>query len=351
MASHPVAARQDATVRDLVVIGASAGGVETLQQLVAGLSPDLPAAVLIVQHLLPVGSTVLPNILSRATSLPCSMAHEGDALVAGRILIAPADRHLVVCEDHVTLSAGPRENSSRPAVDVLFRSAARSYGPRVIAVVLSGALDDGTAGMVAVRACGGVGIVQDPASAIQPSMPRCALEGAGADYVLPVAAIPAMLAELTTAELDVEWTGPSDLVSAEVELAQVSAGTAHRLEGARIGEPSGLTCPECGASLFRIEDGGPTRFRCGLGHAWSPETLVAQQRTALESALWMALRTLEERAALTGELSQRALAAGRGLSGQSFEEQSREAIRAAALVRELLLRAASGGVDLAPRRL
>lgn len=334
------------THRDLVVIGASAGGVETLQTLVRGLPADLPAAVLIVQHLLPGGPSVLSQILSRASTLPCAAAHEGDALLEGRILVAPPDRHLVVWGEHVTLSGGARENGHRPAVDVLFRSAARARGPRVVAVVLSGALDDGTAGMVAVRTCGGIGVVQDPAEAMHPSMPRCALEGALPEHVAPVAAIPALLGELTAVELSGGWPGPSDLVSAEVALVEGSPGAEAMPQRGPFGQPAGLTCPECGSSLYRIEDAGPVRFRCRVGHAWSSETLVAQQSFELESALWMALRSLEEKAALTRELSQRARGSGRMLSGEAFESQAVEAERATALVRDLLVRAASGRVDL-----
>jgi two-component system, chemotaxis family, protein-glutamate methylesterase/glutaminase len=338
--------------RDLVVIGASAGGVGALQNLVRGLSPDFPAAVLVTQHVMAGGPSMLPQILARATALPCTAAREGDPLLPGRILVAVPDRHLVVSGDHVTLSSGPRENSSRPAVDVLFRSAARSRGPRVVAVVLSGAMDDGTAGLVAVRACGGIGVVQDPAEATHPSMPRSAVEGASPEYVVKASQIPSLLGELTAAELDGDWSGPSDLLSAEVALLGYVPGSsvpdrAHPdPDTAQIGSPTGLTCPECGGVLNRIEDGGPVRFGCRAGHTWSSQTLVAQQSAELESALWMALRSLEEKAALSHELAARATAAGRTRSGISFEEQSCDASRAATLVRDLLIRAAAGGVTL-----
>jgi len=330
------------THRDLVVIGASAGGVEALQVLAHGLPADLPAAVLIVQHLLPGGPSVLPQILSRVSVMPCAVAREGDGLVEGRILVAPPDRHLVVWGDHVTLSGAARDNGHRPAVDVLFRSAARARGPRVVAVVLSGALDDGTAGMVAVRACGGVGVVQDPDEAMHPSMPRSALEGAMPEHVASLAAIPALLGELTAVEVDGGWPGHNDLVPGEVAAVEAPPGAG----GAPSGQLDVLPCPECGGSLYRTEDGASVRLRCRVGHAWSPQTLAAQQYVELESALWMALRSLEEKAAATRELANRATVSGRALSGEAFDGLAVEAERAAALVRDLLVRAASRRADL-----
>jgi two-component system, chemotaxis family, protein-glutamate methylesterase/glutaminase len=266
-------------------------------------------------------------------------------MVPGRVLIAAPDRHLIVYDGRVTLSTGPRENGHRPAVDVLFRSAARVLGPRIIGVVLSGALDDGTAGLVAIRARGGVGVVQDPEEALHSSMPRCAIDGAAPEYVVSATAIPDLLCRLTADPLDDEpWPDPSHLMNVETAMADLNVEALH--ENGPPGEPAGLSCPDCNGSLFKIEEGGLVRFRCRVGHAWSSESLIAQQSTALESALWMALRSLEEKAALTHEMGRRAVEKGHRLSAASFEQQTREAHHAALLVRDLLARAAAGTVDL-----
>ena len=325
--------------RDVVVVGASAGGVEALRGLVAGLPPDFPAAVLVVLHLAPSAGSALPAILNRSGPLPARQAREGDPLVPGEILVAPPDRHLIVYDDAVTLSNGPRENGHRPAVDVLFRSAARVAGPRVVGVVLSGALDDGAAGMLAITARGGTGVVQAFDEALYDSMPRAAARAAGLDLMLPVSKIPDALADLLADEIG-SASSPTDLVEEETALADLDPVSLHDPD--RPGTPSGYACPDCHGALFEIVEGDLVRYRCRVGHAWSAQSLVARQTADLEGALWMALRSLEEKASLSRELGARARDEGMGLSAVRFEEASTEATSAAELVRELITRIGSG---------
>jgi two-component system, chemotaxis family, protein-glutamate methylesterase/glutaminase len=334
--------------RNLVVIGASAGGVEALRALVAGLPRDFPAAVLVVLHLPAESPSALPKILRRAGSLSVAQADENSRLRDGEILVAPPDRHLIVYDHHVTLSRGPRENGARPAVDVLFRSAARAKGAKTIGVVLSGALDDGAAGLVAITLRGGVGVVQDPDDALHPSMPRNAIEAAHPEHVLPVEKIPALLTQLVQQDFESDEDEPSELMEMETAMADLDPNSL--IDPDRPGVPAGFSCPDCSGTLFQIHEGDLMRFRCRVGHAWSPQSLLAEQSVSMEGALWMALRSLEEKAALSRDMSTRAAERGHDRTAQRFSDDAREAVHAANLVRELLARAASGSISLAEER-
>jgi two-component system chemotaxis response regulator CheB len=324
--------------RDVVVVGASAGGVEALRTLVSGLPVDFPAAVLVVLHTPASSRSALASILTRSGPLPAVQAEEDDELQAGRILVAPPDRHLIVYGQRVTLSRGPHENGHRPAVDVLFRSAARALGPRVIAVVLSGTLDDGTAGLVAVHAQGGIGVVQSPEDAMYPGMPRAAIAGDDPQHILPVAEIPALLTKLTAQHGEptpgAGGGGGGGLMDAEVAMAYQDPTVLNDPE--RPGTPSGFACPDCHGVLFEIHEGQVRRFRCRVGHAWSPHSLAAQQTFAVEGALWMALRALEEKAALTDRMWRGARDRGHTITAQSFAAQSAEARASALVLRDLI---------------
>ena len=320
--------------RDLVVVGASAGGVEALRGLLGGLPPDFPAAMLVVLHMPSTGRSALPEILDRSCPLPVHRAVDGAPLQPGTVTVAVPDHHLMVVGDRLLLSRGPRENGHRPAVDVLFRTAARAAGPRAVAVVLSGALDDGTAGMIAVRQRGGVGVAQEPEDAIYASMPTHAIEVASADHVAPVAKMGSLLVELVTEEIVAAAPAVSGLMDKEAAMAEFDAAALS--DDDRPGTPSGFGCPSCHGALFTITEGGMERYRCRVGHAWSPEALAAEQSEALEGALWMALRGLEERAALSLRMGQRSQERGHVHTAHPFRQRHDEAQQAAMLIRQLL---------------
>lgn len=321
--------------RDIVVVGASAGGVETLRTFVAGLDPELPASVLVVLHFPATSPSMLPSILDRAGALPAVTARERETLSPGRILVPPPDYHLIVIDDHATVTRGPRENGFRPAIDVLFRSAARAGGPRVIGVILSGMLDDGTAGMLNLRQRGGLVLAQSPQDAIYPSMPASVIQHVGADRIGTATELAAAVNELVRSpEPRATAPEPSGILTSEVEIADMSRSAFENPD--RPGRPSGYSCPDCNGSLFEIDDVGLLRFRCRVGHAWSSLALMAAQSEALESALWMAFRSLEEKAALSCQLADRAAERGNTLSQRRYLEKAEEASRSATLLQQLL---------------
>ena len=324
---------------DIIVVGASAGGVEALIKLVSGLPADLPAAILIVLHIPAQATSVLPQILQRAGPLPVAHALDGMVLQPGRVYVAPPDYHLLVEPGVVRVVHGPRENRHRPAVDPLFRSAALAYGPRVVGVILSGNLDDGTAGLYAVKRQGGVAVVQDPDDALYDGMPRNALEYVDVDFCLPVQRIPPLLVQLAEpAGGDIGGPvadpTPSDMQD-EVNAARLDP---ERLSGDdKPGVPSVYACPECHGTLWEIHEGNVLRFRCRVGHAYTAESLLADHNDSLERALWAALRALEENASLTRRLAQRAVERGLTAARERFEERAQEAEANAAQIRRAIL--------------
>jgi two-component system chemotaxis response regulator CheB len=320
---------------DIVVVGASAGGVEALITLVRALPADLPAAVFVVLHLPPDGQSALPQILGRAGALPAMHPADGERIMHGRIYVAPPDHHLLVERGHVRVVRGPRENRCRPAVDPLFRTAAHAYGARVIAVVLSGMLDDGTGGLIAVAERGGISIVQDPADTLFAGMAESAIKFDHPAYILPVAEIGPLLARLTH-----EAAGEDREVRTEMEQeASAAAFDFAAVEnGSKPGVPSVFGCPECGGVLWEMDEDELIRYRCRVGHAFTADSLVTEQSVQLEAALWAALRGLEEKAALVHRLAERSRATGNSRIAARYGEQEDEARQHAAVIRELILR-------------
>ena len=313
----------------VIAVGASAGGVDAISTVVAGLPADLRAAVLVVLHVSPRGKSVLPHILSSRGPLPARHATDGERLEAGRVYVAPPDQHLVVEPGRVRLTDEPRENGVRPSVDTLFRSAAHAYGPAVIGVVLSGTLDDGTAGLMAIKQHGGVAVVQDPAEAVFPSMPANAARFADPDHVVPLDKVPALLASIVD-----EWSEERRVRVQQAEHDDEQPGDASA--AAQRGDPSEFTCPECGGTLWEQQEGDLLRFRCRVGHAYSTESLLAEQREALEAALWGAVVALEERADLANRLAGRMEDRGRAHRAGRYGREASDARRRAGLVREAI---------------
>jgi two-component system chemotaxis response regulator CheB len=326
---------------DIIVIGASAGGVEALTTLVSGLPPDLPASIFVVLHVPAYGTSVLPAILSRSGALPARSPVDSEVYVPGQIYVAPPDHHLLIVGDRIRLSRGPTENGHRPAIDTLFRTAASSCGPRVIGVILSGSLDDGTAGLLAIKQRGGLAIVQDPEEALFSSMPRSAVDHVAVDQVLPLSALASALTALTHEPVSEKegHTVPHEM-KIESKIAEMNL---EALELPRAGEPSGYTCPECHGALWEVEEGEMIRFRCRVGHAYSPDSLIASQVNGLEDALWIALRALEESAALAKRLAARSEQRGHSLAAARFTEQAQDTLVRAAIVRRALIHPQADG--------
>ena len=320
---------------DIIVVGASAGGVEALRQLVGSLPKDLPAAIFVVLHIAPNGYSVLPSILNRRSKLPAVHPKDGQPIEYGNIYVAPPDRHLLIKRGHIHLSHGPKENRHRPAIDPLFRTAARCYGRRVVGVVLSGALDDGTAGLSAIKEQGGVAIVQDPDEAMYDSMPRSAIENVQVDRILPVSEIAAFLVSLAGDPVEEDASPNNGELEIESDMAELDMGAMQSSD--RPGKVSAYSCPECGGVLWELEDGNLLRFRCRVGHAFSPQTLLDNQTEVLEEALWSALRGLKEREALSRRLAERARKQGNNFSAERFESAAQATEKHAEAIRRVLL--------------
>lgn len=317
--------------RDLVVIGASAGGVETLRRVVERLPLDLPAAICIVLHIAPDSPSLLARILARAGPLPCRAAGHTERLLPGEILVAPPDRHLVIEDEHVHLSVGPRENGHRPAVDVLFRSAALAKGPRVVGVILSGTRGDGAIGLAAVKANGGAAIVQDPQEALYAGMPTAALAHVAVDAVVP--------SELV-----------AETIAAMVKGDDPPPGTEPSRDPPTTGEPAEdktTVCPECGGVLTERHEAGTTLWQCRVGHRYSPESLLDAQAIDVEAAMWAAVRALEDRGRLLERMANEWEPRGKIRSAQSFREKAHDTREQARNVREALRRAAELGLSRA----
>jgi two-component system chemotaxis response regulator CheB len=287
-------------MRNTVVIGASAGGVTALQEIVAGLRPGFPASVFIVLHLSPDAPSLLAELLDQASLIPVRTAHDGDPVEPGTVYVAPPDRHMTLEDNRVRISLGPKQDRHRPSVDVLFRSAARELGPQVIGVVLTGFLSDGTAGMRAIKERGGVTVVQDPRSAQHPGMVESALRNVSIDHCVALEEIPALLTRLVTAAPSAQ--APAQPPSRALDF-ESAADLGKVGDISEVAEPSSFLCPDCSGGLWEVKADNLIRYRCRVGHGYSAESLLASQEPAVERALWAAVRSLEDRAALGERLA------------------------------------------------
>jgi two-component system chemotaxis response regulator CheB len=320
--------------KDIIVIGSSAGGVEALQRLCAALPADLPACVFIAQHLSPSSKSLLPLLLDRAGPLPAVMPVDGQAIEAGHIYVAGPDRHMLLRDGKVLMRRGPYESRTRPAVNALFRSAAVHYGSRVIGVVLTGLLDDGTEGLIAIKAGGGTSVVQDPQDAEWPSMPQNALKRDHVDRVAPLAEVAALLAELAR-----EQAGPTIPLPEEYRIedrisAQEFAVVERDIETP--GEPSHISCPDCGGVLNQVVREAEVRFRCQVGHAFTPLGLADAQNQELERALSIAARTHRDRIRLFTQMGDSARARGLAHAERRWNEATQDSEQLVAVLEDAM---------------
>jgi len=327
--------------RNIVVVGASAGGIEALSALLSLLPPDFPAAVVVVVHVAADSPGVLPHILARAGVLPVEAAEDGAPIQQGHVYVAPPDRHLLVEQGHMRVTRGPKENRFRPAVDPLFRSAAQAYGGQVIGVVLSGSLDDGAAGLWAIKDRGGLAIVQEPSEAAYPSMPLNALQYVEVDYRLKIAEMARLLPQLVSAVVEVKEALPvSDKMEIETRIAcednPLDAGVM------TLGPLSPYTCPECSGVLMQLQDGNLLRFRCHTGHAYSVESLLAGINESIDKTLWNTVRSLEEHMLLLRHLGEHARAHQDETLARRLDVKAQNAQDQVQIVRQLVVRPVNG---------
>lgn len=328
--------------RDTVVLGASAGGIEALLRVLPAFAQQSEASIFVVQHLPADGQSVLHEVLARALPLPVRFAVDGEAILPRHVYVAPPDRHLLIVDDRVRLIHGARENRARPAIDPLFRSAAVTRRGRVAAALLSGLLDDGVAGLMAVKRCGGLVYAQAPDDAAEPEMPRRAVEALGdmIDGVLPAEKLGTLLAaQLGTPAPPAEV--PEDL---RLELRML-LGEVNGLDVLSQSPPSAMTCPECGGPLWALSDGRLHRYRCHTGHVYGSSSLLSAQERQIELALWAAIKGMEERSQMLSNLARDDKLRARTLtfSNTRFEDEAQRLRQHAQTLRDLLVASMHAG--------
>ena len=334
--------------RDIVVIGSSAGGVYALKALAAALPPDCNATIFVVQHVSPHSPSYLPDILNHAGPLKAVHPKDGEPIQRGHIYIAPPDHHLLVEYDQVIVKKGPKENRFRPSIDALFRSAAYSYGARVIGVVLTGLLDDGTSGMWSVKRLGGVGVIQKPDDALYPSMPDNVLQHVEVDYQVPIADMAPLLCRLITETVPDKLELPlTELERLETEVNIAAQDNAFEMGILNLGELTPLTCPECNGALVSIKEGKLIRYRCHTGHAYTASALLADVTRSVEDSFWKAIRSLEEAIMLLEQSARQFAEGGNPAAAERFYQKARESRERAARTREFIFSQEAISEDMA----
>ena len=328
----------------VIAIGTSAGGIQALKAVVQKLPQDFPASIHIVQHLSNEFSSNLTSVLAKVSKLPIAFAKDGELIESGRIYLAPPDFHLMLELGRIRVTRGPRENRMRPAIDPLFRTAGVAYRSYATGVILTGMLDDGTAGLQTIKACGGMAIVQDPDDAAYSSMPKSAISNVKVDRVVPVDDIAGVLLERVHQTPAIVKEIPEDLLlEAPITLEAITDPTTMK----QIGKAVAHSCPSCGGPLWQLGNNDETnkigdnrdsllRYRCHVGHAFTGRTLVEEQNEATEKALWIALRTLEERGRLLKNMSNRYAQAGSDVLAKTHQERAIEALEGSVLIRDLI---------------
>jgi two-component system chemotaxis response regulator CheB len=335
------------TGKDIIVIGASAGGIDVIRTIVSALPEHFHGSVFIVVHSAADAPGVLHTIFGAAGPLPAAIARNGERISGGRIYVAKPDHHLIIEPGRIRLTKGPRENRFRPAVDPLFRSAAQTYGPRVVGIVLSGGLDDGTSGLWAVKQLGGTAVVQDPHEALVASMPQSAIQHVRVDHVLPAAEIAPLLVRLASMPADAQEGDlpvPGD-VRIEVDIAKEERATSVGV--LNLGEASNYACPECHGVLLQLKDAVPLRFRCHTGHAYTLESLLSEMDEAIEDSLWNAIRALEERVMLIRQAAEH-LRESHDERDSALLQRAEETQQRADLVRRAVMGEDEATSDVAP---
>ncbi|MVN21615.1 chemotaxis protein CheB [Mucilaginibacter arboris] len=291
---RPQVIKKPGQISKIVVIGTSAGGLHALTTLISQLQQDFPAPILVVQHISAdaVGNVLLDG-LNKSGKLFCVHAENGMELAPGHLYLAPSDHHLMIDQEgKILVTKGAHENRSRPAIDPLFRSAAVAFGSKLIGILLTGYLDDGTAGLKVIKRCGGICIIQDPKDAEYPDMPRNALNQLEPDYVVPLSEMGSLLEQLVAMAPEASGPVPEDiLIEAKIAARVLSDLTSVNALGNQVP----FNCPGCGGVLWQVDEGPALRFRCHVGHAYTSATLLAEQTKKMEETMWTALRMFEER--------------------------------------------------------
>lgn len=321
---------------DVIAIGGSAGSLQVVMEIVGHLPADLPAATFIVIHSSPAHRSLLLEILSSRSRLPVSVPRDGTPIRPGHIYLAQQDHHLVLEHAVIRVTRGPRENRFRPAIDPLFRSAALAYGPRAIGVVLSGWLDDGAAGLWAIKTRGGIAIIQDPAEAVVDSMPRSALRQSRVDQCLRAADIAPALVQLASepAAPPDDYPAPAAL---EIETRIAMEDKALETGLGEISEPSMFACPECHGVMLRLKTAGGLRYRCHTGHGYTADALLSEMTDVVENSLWNAIRAVQESALLMEHLASHARDAGDDRLAAMYRQKAEEAGARAEQVRGVVM--------------
>ena len=308
---------------DIVVVGASTGGIEALQELTSRLSPDLQAAIFVVVHISPHSSGLLADVLNLSSKIRAHLARDGEPIEYGTICVAPPDYHLLLEPDRVRVVNGPKHNRYRPAIDLLFLSAARQFSGRVIGAVLTGFLEDGGSGLLAIKNAGGIALLQSIEDAEVATMPRRVLQQVQPDYCVPVAEIGLLLNRLTT------WPATANPVK---DAAHESES---KLEPKR--SATGFICPDCQAAIWEVNENGEIRYECRVGHSYSADGISEAQDEDVERSLWIALRALEQSAALEQHLAHLAAERKRTVANKFFRAQAHARQQQAVILREFLL--------------
>jgi two-component system, chemotaxis family, protein-glutamate methylesterase/glutaminase len=323
--------------RDIVVIGASAGGIPALVELVKHLPANLKASVFVVLHISPNSPSQLPQIITRSGYLKAIHPRDDQVIEQGIIYVAPPNYHMLVEDDHILVKKGPKENRFRPSIDALFRSAAYNYKTRVIGVILSGMLDDGTSGMWSVKRMGGLGIIQAPEDALCSSMPINVMEYVKVDYSVPVTQIGYLIKQLTNKPApDKPELDPAEIKRLETEIKIAAQKNAFEIGLQYLGNPTLLTCPECNGSLVQFKEGSIIRYRCHTGHAFTQDSFMANASKAIEEKLWQAVRSLEELVIILEEMAKHYEQMNMPAKAQQFYTKAQETRKRASCIHEYI---------------